>query len=276
MNAHVGRTSAVGLGARSLLAFVLEPKAPLKDWYGALDEWLARTPNFFSSKPVILQMSGLNVSLKEYRTLLSQLALRHIRVMAVENSSPTLVGPHLPPIVNGGREANVDKLLGDEAPEGPDTASAAPSPANGNDAVEEPAPAKADKAFEEAAATPESPASTSPLQPPPRGNHYHDGNLRSGQKIMHIDGDVTVMGRVASGAEIVAGGTVHIYGALQGRVFAGVAGATDARIFCREARAELLCIGEAFVTAEDLDPKFEGAAIEASLENGRIKIRVLN
>jgi septum site-determining protein MinC len=93
---------------------------------------------------------------------------------------------------------------------------------------------------------------------------------------MHLDGDVTVMGRVASGAEIVAGGTVHIYGALQGRVFAGVAGAMDARIFCREARAELLCIGEAFVTAEDLDPKFEGAAIEASLENGRIKIRVLN
>jgi septum site-determining protein MinC len=273
MNAHVGRTSAISLGARSLLAFVLEPKAPLKDWYAALDEWLARTPNFFSAKPVILQMGGLTISLKEYRTLLSQLALRHIRVMAVENTSPTLIGPHLPPIVNGGREANVDKLLGDEAAESPDKASAAPSPATGDDVAEDPAPAKTDNALEETAPVASEPASTSP---PPRGNHYHDGNLRSGQKIMHLDGDVTVMGRVASGAEIVAGGTVHIYGALQGRVFAGVAGAADARIFCREARAELLCIGEAFVTAEDLDPKFEGAAIEASLESGRIKIRVLN
>jgi septum site-determining protein MinC len=271
MNAHVGRTSAISLGARSLLAFVLEPKAPLKDWYGALDEWLARTPNFFSSKPVILQMGGLSISLKEYRALLSQLALRHIRVMAVENTSPTLIGPHLPPIVNGGREANVDKLLGEETAEKPDQAPAAPQ--NSDDAVEEAAPAKAEKAPEEAAPDAPEPAASSS---PPRGNRYHDGNLRSGQKIMHLDGDVTVMGRVASGAEIVAGGTVHIYGALQGRVFAGVAGATDARIFCREARAELLCIGEAFVTAEDLDPKFEGAAIEASLENGRIKIRVLN
>jgi septum site-determining protein MinC len=273
MNAHVGRTSAISLGARSLLAFVLEPKAPLKDWYGALDEWLARTPNFFSAKPVILQMGGLNISLKEYRTLLSQLALRHVRVMAVENTSPTLIGPHLPPIVNGGREANVDKLLGDEAAENSEKASAAPMSANSNEAVEETAPSKTDTAFEETIpAASETAASPSPL----RGNHYHDGNLRSGQKIMHLDGDVTVMGRVASGAEIVAGGTVHIYGSLQGRVFAGVAGAADARIFCREARAELLCIGEAFVTAEDLDPKFEGAAIEASLENGRIKIRVLN
>ena len=39
---------------------------------------------------------------------------------------------------------------------------------------------------------------------------------------MHADGDVTIIGRVASGAEIVAGGSVHVYGALQGRVIAGI------------------------------------------------------
>jgi len=82
---------------------------------------------------------------------------------------------------------------------------------------------------------------------------------------VHLEGDVVVTGRVASGAEIVAGGSVHIYGSLQGRAFAGVAGAADARIFCREARAELLCVGEAYVTAEDMDAKFEGKPIEASL-----------
>ncbi len=240
MNAHVGRTSAISLGARSLLAFVLEPKAPLPEWFAALDEWLTRTPNFFAAKPVILQMADIDISLKEYRELLSKLALRHIRVMAVENSSPTLVGPHLPPLVSGGRAASFDKLVEDEAP-----ADLEPS---------EPAP-----------------------PPPPRAaNYYHEGNLRSGQKIMHLEGDVTVVGRVASGAEIVAGGAVHVYGALQGRVFAGVAGAADARIFCREARAELLCIGGAFVTSEDMDPKLEGAAVEATLEGGRIKIRILN
>ena len=104
---------------------------------------------------------------------------------------------------------------------------------------------------------------------------YHEGNLRSGQQIVHLEGDVIVLGRVASGAEIVAGGAIHVYGALQGRAFAGIAGGTDARIFCREARAELLCIGEAFVTAEDMDAKFEGQPVEASLDGGRIKFRVL-
>ena len=103
MNAQVGRTSAIQIGARSLLAFALEPKAPLAEWLATLDEWLTRSPNFFASKPVILQMGGLEIPLKEYRDLLGQLARRHIRVMAVENSHRLLVGPHLPPVVSGGR-----------------------------------------------------------------------------------------------------------------------------------------------------------------------------
>jgi septum site-determining protein MinC len=242
MNAHVGRTSAIQFGARSLLAFALEPKAPLAEWLEALDGWLARSPNFFAAKPVILQMAGLEISLKEYRDLLSQLARRHIRVMAVENSSRLLVGPHLPPVIAGGRPISADKLFEAEtapvAPAAPETAEPAAAPAR-------------------------------PL------TLYHEGNLRSGQQIVHLEGDVVVLGRVASGAEIVAGGSVHIYGAMQGRAFAGVAGAADARIFCREARAELLCVGEAYVTAEDMDAKFEGKPVEASLEGGRIKIRVL-
>ena len=245
MNAPVGRPSAIHIGARSLLSFALEPKAPLSEWLEALDGWLSRSPNFFASKPVILQMGGLDIGLKEYRDLLAGLARRHIRVMAVENSSRLLVGPHLPPVVSGGRVVNADKLFDEDsaAPTAPE-AQAAPTPA--------------------------------PAAPAPRPEtHYHEGNLRSGQQIVHLAGDVTVIGRVASGAEVVAGGSVHVYGALQGRAFAGVAG-VDARIYCREARAELLCIGEAYGTAEDLDSKFEGLPIEASLEGGRIKIRVLN
>jgi septum site-determining protein MinC len=243
MNAHVGRTSAIQFGARSLLAFALEPKAPLAEWLEALDGWLERSPNFFSTKPVILQMAGLEISLKEYRELLSQLARRHIRVMAVENSAKFLVGPHLPPVIAAGKTVSPEKLLEPETPAAP----AAPAP--------EAAPAA--------------------LAAPRPQTLYHEGNLRSGQQIVHLEGDVVVLGRVASGAEIVAGGSVHIYGAMQGRAFAGVAGAADARIFCREAHAELLCVGEAYVTAEDMDAKFEGKPVEASLDGGRIKIRVL-
>ena len=251
MNAQIGKTTAIQIGARSLLAFALEPKAPTPEWLESLDEWLVRSPNFFAGKPIILQMSGLQISLKQYRDLLGQLARRHIRVMAVENTQRLLVGPHLPPVVTGGRVVSPEKMLEEAAP-APEAA-AAP------------------------AATPEVPnAPPEPVAPPPRPETlYHDGNLRSGQQIVHLDGDVIVVGRVASGAEIVAGGAIHIYGSMQGRAFAGVAGSTEARIFCREARPELLCIGEAFVTAEDMDPKLEGLAVEGRLEGGLLKIRIL-
>jgi len=85
------------------LAFVLEPRQPVAEWLSDLDVWLARSPNFFASKPVILEMGGVEIGLKEYRDFLGDLTLRHIRVMAVENASRTLVGPHLPPVVTGGR-----------------------------------------------------------------------------------------------------------------------------------------------------------------------------
>src|SRR5215467_1116860 len=44
-----------------------------------------------------------------------------------------------------------------------------------------------------------------------------DSPVRSGQAIFHPDGDVTVLGSVGSGAEVMAGGSIHIYGALRGR-----------------------------------------------------------
>ncbi len=235
MNAHVNPQQVLNFKGRSLLAFVLEPVLPLDEWFAGLDAWLVRSPTSFAQKPVILAMSGLEIDLKDYRDLLGALARRHIRVMGVENPSRALVGPHLPPVVSGGRTVNAAALIEDEAP-----AAAAPAKA--------PAP--------------------EPL--------FVDGNLRSGQSIMHPDGDVTIVGRVASGAEIIAGGSVHVYGALQGRVIAGISGSSEARIFCREARAELLCIGGVYVTAETMDPAFEGRSLEVRLAGEDLKIRALD
>ena len=103
-----------------------------------------------------------------------------------------------------------------------------------------------------------------------------DGNVRSGQTIIHPEGDVTIVGRVASGAEVVAGGSIHVYGALQGRVIAGISGSQLARIFCTEARAELLCIGGAYVTAESTSPEIEGRSLEARLDGDELKLRILS
>src|SRR5271166_6240163 len=115
MNAHAATAQALNFRARSLLAFVLEPTEPIADWLAALDAWLARSPAFFASKPVILEMAGLKIDLEEYRELLSALALRHIRVMAVENPSRTLVGPELPPRVTGGRPAGALAVTEEDA-----------------------------------------------------------------------------------------------------------------------------------------------------------------
>ncbi|HXZ16221.1 MAG TPA: septum site-determining protein MinC [Roseiarcus sp.] len=240
MNAHVNPQQTLNFRGRSLLAFVLEPTAPLADWFAGLDSWLVRSPTFFAAKPVILEMAGLDVTLKEYRDLIGALARRHIRVMAVENAARALVGPHLPPVVTGGR------------------ATSAP-------AHDEPEAEAAPVAIAPQAA-----------KPPPAETLVIDGALRSGQSIMHAEGDVIVVGRVASGAEIVAGGSVHVYGALHGRVIAGISGSTSARIFCREARAELLCIGGAYMTAETLDPAFEGRCLEVRLVGEELKLRALD
>ena len=97
MTAHVSPHQTMSFKARSLLAFVLEPTRPVSEWLAAVDAWLARSPAFFASKPVILEMAGLAISREEYRQLLNDLALRHIRIMAVENPSRALVAPELPP-----------------------------------------------------------------------------------------------------------------------------------------------------------------------------------
>jgi len=51
-----------------------------------------------------------------------------------------------------------------------------------------------------------------------------EGAVRSGQSIVFPEGDLTIIGPVSSGAEVVAGGSIHIYGALRGRAVAGSTG----------------------------------------------------
>ena len=90
--------------------------------------------------------------------------------------------------------------------------------------------------------------------------------VRSGQSVIFPHGDVTVVGQVASGAEVVAGGSIHIYGALRGRALAGSMGNSRARIFCSKNEAELLAIDGYYQTTEDIDSKLRNRPIQAWLE----------
>ena len=100
--------------------------------------------------------------------------------------------------------------------------------------------------------------------------------MRSGQSIVFPDGDITVLGSVASGAEVIAGGSIHIYGALRGRAFAGLAGNRGARIFCNQVEAELLAIDGHYRIADEIEPSLRSQPIQAWLQDDVTFITPLN
>jgi septum site-determining protein MinC len=103
-----------------------------------------------------------------------------------------------------------------------------------------------------------------------------DAPVRSGRSVVFPGGDVTVLGSIASGAEVIAGGSIHVYGAIRGRALAGANGNARARIFCRKAEPELLAIDGYYRVSEDIDGGLHGRPIQAWLENDAIRITALD
>src|SRR5690606_26062371 len=103
-----------------------------------------------------------------------------------------------------------------------------------------------------------------------------DSPVRSGQSVFFPEGDVTVIGAVASGAEIVAGGSIHVYGALRGRAIAGSTGNAGARIFCRKLEAELLAIDGLYKTADDIPTNLLGRTVQARLDRDALLMTPLD
>jgi septum site-determining protein MinC len=112
--------------------------------------------------------------------------------------------------------------------------------------------------------------------PEPASSILIDAPVRSGQQVVHPHGDVTVIGSVASGAEIIAAGSVHVYGALRGRVLAGAYGNERARIFCRRLEAELMAIDGHYVMADDIEPHLREACIQAWLDKDALEITTMD
>lgn len=66
--------------------------------------------------------------------------------------------------------------------------------------------------------------------------------IRSGQQAVSKGGDLVIAASVSPGAELLADGHIHVYGALRGRALAGMSGNIYARIFCQSLEAELVSI----------------------------------
>ncbi len=229
----------IRFNARSFVTFALAPEAPLTEWFARLDQWTENSPGFFAGRPVVLNLNHFTLDAEEIGDLVDGLADRGIRVFAIEAKDAEDLGPDLPPLLTGARAIPV------EEPQ------PAHRPANTNEQAE-------------------------PARTVEQKTLIIEAPIRSGQSIFHPHGDVIVLGSVGSGSEIIAGGSVHIYGTLRGRAFAGVMGNPNARIFCQKNEAELLAVDGWYRTADDMEPSSRGRAIQAFLDNEVIWVSALD
>ncbi|WP_058554946.1 septum site-determining protein MinC [Thiohalocapsa sp. ML1] len=99
-----------------------------------------------------------------------------------------------------------------------------------------------------------------------------DRPVRSGQRLYAPGGDLTIVGPVSSGAELMADGNIHVYGALRGRVIAGLRGDTGARIFCRELHAELVSVAGHYRVSENIPADLKGRTVQVFLDHEVLRI----
>lgn len=240
----------IRLKGRSFLALALTPELPVQDWLVRLDDLAARSAGFFLRRPVVLDVDGLDIDRQELRDLVSELSTRNVRVMGIEGARTSQLGPDMPPAMTDGRPA-----ADFEAPAADDKA--ASKKAKAADPVE--------AVVVEPIATPATVTPSLVVSRP----------VRSGQSIFFPEGDVTIIGSVASGAEVVAGGSIHVYGPLRGRAMAGTTGNASARIFCRKLEAELIAIDGFYKTADDMEEALRGKPAQIWLEGEKITAATL-
>lgn len=124
-------------------------------------------------------------------------------------------------------------------------------------------------------ASPETTPSAAPAEVISVASRVHRGTVRSGQQVSAPDGDLIVLGAVNAGAEVLAGGNVHVYGALRGRALAGIHGDREAGIFCHELHAELLSLAGNYKRLEDIDPHLLGTPVQVRLNDDQLTIAAL-
>jgi septum site-determining protein MinC len=227
------------------MALVLAPEVPLDSWLAALDAQMDRSPNFFDARPVVVDLGAVPQAQAGVAQFLQLLEQRGIRIIGTEGAHPSWPG-----IEAWGRSMPVSSKPGREieAPEAK-VVTVAPLVAP----LAEPAHAGAEM-----------------------NALLIDQPVRSGQSVVFERGDITVLGSVASGAEVMAGGSVHVYGTLRGRAIAGLSGHPGARIFCSKLQAELLAIDGVYQTADNIPANLLGKSVQAWLDGEQMKISVLD
>ena len=191
----------------------------------ALTQQLADSPGFFDQEPVIIDVSALSSSdaFLDLPGLLNVLRQHSLVPLAIKGAQEALLATAQGLGLVNASDARIRRS----------------SPvAETVQSVETPTPSPA-----------------TPSVPVAIGAMVIDKPLRSGQQVYAKGRDLVVMAVVNPGAEVIADGSIHIYGALRGKAIAGARGNVNARIFAQSMEPELVSIAGVYRTSENPLPK---------------------
>lgn len=112
-----------------------------------------------------------------------------------------------------------------------------------------------------------------PERIPPR---VIDKPVRCGQTVYARGGDLVVLAGVNPGAEVLADGSIHVYGALRGRALAGALGDVEARVYCGALAAELVGVAGVYMTSDDLAGLTTTGPALCLLQDGELRVLAAN
>lgn len=209
----------------------------------ALGDQFQRAPGFLRFAPIAIGLDELAEERLDFATLVHGLRALEILPIGVVGGSQALraaaAGAGLPTLrPTGQKETEVQA----PAPVAMPQASAPPPP---------PPPAPA----------PAAAARTLVLEQ----------NIRAGQRIHAEGSDLIIIGSVNAGAEVIADGHVHVYGALRGRAVAGAADNAAARIFAQNFDPELVAIAGFYAVREGLSGTPIGRGAMVRLEGEQLR-----
>jgi septum site-determining protein MinC len=216
----------------------------------ALGDQFRRAPGFLRFAPIVIGLADLEAAPEEmdFRALVA--GLHALEIVPIGTSGGTQA------MRQAAQSAGLPPLR----------------PVGGKDAEQEPAAAPmAEPTL--AAVAPAAPAAD--FQGSGRAAMLVTEPVRSGQRIYAQGADLIVTATVNAGAEVIADGNIHIYGALRGRAVAGASDDMTARIFALNFDPELVAIAGYYAVREGLGDAPIGKPTQVRLDGEEMKFTPL-
>lgn len=99
--------------------------------------------------------------------------------------------------------------------------------------------------------------------------------LHAGQQCVAENGDLILLTQTLADTELVADGSIHVYGPLRGRAKCGVHGDESARIFCTSLEAQFVSVAGRYKVLEDIPASLKDCPVQIRLKNEKLFIESL-